>query len=268
MRHNAPLLHHMSARGVALAVINDKKEFIDLGSGTYVVVGGRCFVATAAHVISPYRSEDIVLVSSERRAVRPVPFVGRGHRGGGKNDLVDVAWLEVAPSVVSDMGKEVVELARCLPECASVENDVVFAYGNPYSLIAESAIARKEIPIQPIGYSTVTLPPRSKARAEADIVIEYALRGNILADGREFDLPEPHGVSGGSLWKMNVTKSGLWSAFNAQMIGISHTYHRRRRQIQGTQIQHWCRMLAEDIPALAATVANHLHAQPRSARLT
>lgn len=65
-----------------------------MGSGTCIRIGGRYFIATAAHVIMGRRfSQHFVL--TPKLSNWSLRIVGGNVRGGGQGEYLDIGWLEL-----------------------------------------------------------------------------------------------------------------------------------------------------------------------------
>jgi hypothetical protein len=76
-----------------------------------------------------------------------------------------------------------------------------------------------------------------------------------------YEYPEAPGLSGGAIWSLNIKSHGQeWRADQAQLIGVEFAVQRDQgyRYLIGQQIHLWLEMLAEDVPALAPVIGQHL----------
>lgn len=253
--HNVALLRFMEARGVGI-ISRLGREDADLGSGTCIRIGGRHLIATAAHVIRGYSLEDLWIVHRRHPSDTQLRLIGRGCEGGGRNDPVDVGWLEIDPKSVSTMSKEFVSLEQLKPNCGHLgSGELAYLHGNPTERVSKEALERRQVRVQPVGCMTNTEPATSRnLDPGTDIVLAYPDRVERLLDGTVIEVPDAPGFSGGSIWTMNVNASGVWSTASCKLIGIEHAWTRATRWVRGTQIQHWMTLVAKDLPELAPII--------------
>ncbi len=257
----------LNAYSVAIVPVEEgadgegKLNPLEQGSGTCVRIGGRFFVATAAHLVSKFPSlRYAVLTPSTTNEVLRVR--GGGRRGGGLRDEVDVAWLELAPRGAAIAGRHFLDLAR-LGAYRDGRGEDVSVYGAPTQLGIRGE--REGLP----SYTAVgrMFPTRAMSRAEVGEV-DHARRihlhwPRIVAghNDESFEYPEAPGLSGGAIWAMNTDTHGEgWRADLAQLIGIEFAVQRARgyRYLIGQQLQVWLEMVAEDVPELEPIVRAHL----------
>jgi hypothetical protein len=56
----------------------------------------------------------------------------------------------------------------------------------------------------------------------------------------------------------HANKDGLWSPEAVRLIGSETSWWEPGRWLRGTQIQHWLRMVTEDLPELGPAMAKLL----------
>jgi hypothetical protein len=248
------LTRHLDER--AVAIIATVGHF-DLGSGVCISIGGRYFVATAAHVVSEYQTAELFLVTQRERQTERVPICGRGHRGGGKDDPLDIAWLEIEPADAKSLKREFVPGERLRCGCSELPNDFAFVYGFPTQLAVPTLKDNVHaVHLQPIGRGTATLDGTDRpdvGSVDVDIFLEYRGVGTFDVDGASVAPRTPLGLSGGEIWAVELNTNDLWTVESARLIAIDHSWL-KWKWIRGTQIQHWLLMLKEDNPDLAEAI--------------
>lgn len=246
------LVRHLDEQCVALIGFQGDTPG-EVGSGTCVTIGGRFFVATAAHFIEDYANADLFIVHTRtpKPADQRVPIIGRGLRGGKVTDPVDVAFLEISGESAISIGKKFVPLERLEPCCEDLPQDLAFVYGYPSEKVDPELLKQQKVRLQPIGYLTIPIDPASLGRdRNFDVYLEYPAAGNKLTTGEELDkLPAAHGISGGGIWAAHVNEPGLWSPDKCKLIATEQSW-RGDEWVRGTQIQHWLDLVATDIPEL------------------
>ncbi|HLE05263.1 MAG TPA: hypothetical protein VI729_11715, partial [Anaerolineales bacterium] len=69
----------------------------------------------------------------------------------------------------------------------------------------------------------------------------------------------PHGMSGGALWTLPLTRKGaLWIPEETAFIGIERSWLPNSRIVFCTQVQHWLRLVANDYEDLGHVIDEHL----------
>lgn len=250
------LVRHLDERCVGLIGFQGDTP-VEIGSGTCVTIGGRFFVATAAHVIEDYANADIFIVHTRtpKPAEQRVPIIGRGLRGGKSVDPVDVAFLEISGESATTIGKTFVPLERLEPFCPDLPRDLALVYGYPSEKIDPELLQQRKVRLQPLGYMTPTIDPASLSRdRNFDVYLAYPAAGNQVTTGEELDkLPAAPGISGGGIWAAHVNEPGLWSPDKCKLIAIERSWL-KYEWVRGTQIQHWLDLVAAEIPELRSLI--------------
>jgi len=265
---HVPLIHEeLSKYCVSIIPIIDAEERSDgrknadplnAGSGTCLRIGGRFFVATAAHVISP-RPPNMHFVATPTTEDGALKIINGGYRGGGKYDPVDVGWLELHGRAAAQAGRAFLDIARVRTGCVGDEELVVL--GAPVQQ-QERGKHADGTPVLKTGASWWATRGILDARdlAEApDPARKLFLRWPSRVEGTDgewYEYPEPGGMSGGGVWATNV-RHAQWRASNLQLVGIEYAFQRvgaPDRYLKACQIQVWLEMLREDVPELACHI--------------
>ena len=255
--HEAVRLY-LQQRSVSLVGFRDHEPH-ELGSATCIQIAGRFFLATAAHVILAYPNEQLLIVHG---SVGPLPIINRGVRGGNENDVDDIAWLEVSKDTAARTGKTFIPLSHLHIGLAHDPDLWTLMYGFPSKLVNRTKLVQQELGVTPLVYSTGTIPSESwpaGCNPDVDVVLNYPDTNNRLDDGREYQLPDPHGMSGGGFWFVTPKTGLIWHP-EAHLFGIDRAWWPSRRYARGTQIQHWLNILGEDIPELLLIISSHVEA--------
>jgi hypothetical protein len=249
------IVRHLDSRCVGIVTYKNGS----FGSGVCVEIGGKYFVATAAHVIQGCTEEDVTTIHTRAPSNQKTHIVSIGSNGGG-DDVVDVGYLEIDPQYAKSMGKEFVDLGRLESGCSELPNDLAVVYGYPAELTDIELFKEKGIAVQPIGYVTPTKTHSDVAKQldyspiqQNDIYLEYPEDGNILTNGKAVKkMPEAPGMSGGGIWSTNVNYAGIWVADMCKLIAIQRSWNPCVRYLRGTQIQHWLQLIKANFPALSS----------------
>jgi hypothetical protein len=232
------------------------------GSGTCVRVGGRFFVATAAHVIGDYPDRPYAMITPASQGRTPRILRG-GKRGGGPRDDLDIGWLELEPHATSPMERHFLDLARLAPYWDG-GGKALRVCGVPVEGAERGD--REGTPFYRPHMQD--LPTRILSNDEVGFKIDAPRR--IYVDWPKYidahnndieEFPLPSGISGGGLWALNLSEHDEWKPEQSQLIGIEFATDKSnlRRYLICQKIHLWLEMMAEDIPELASTINEHLN---------
>ena len=223
---------------------------IEVGSGVFVRIGERHFVATAAHNIAGIPDTRIGLVHHEQAHSGYGGFVRRSpdvHEGYS----IDVGFLELGADLLDRCQKEFLPITRIRPYCGHVDPEGAYVLGYP------AAASELEFPatvgLGGVGSAMLTRKPDDfeDVDADADIILSYS--GDVYdPDTGVVGKPSPpEGLSGGGIWAIpGMVNSKVWSAEQLRLIGIQNRWRRRSEILLGTQIQHWLALIRSHYPAL------------------
>jgi hypothetical protein len=250
--HVAKSLGSHAFRFTAGLVLKGVNRRVDVGSGVFVEIGGRHFIATAAHNIAGLPDERIGLVHDERVHGEYGGFISRFPDADTSSYTLDLGYLELGQKLAAGCGKEFLPLSRLRPRCGHVDSSGAYLLGYPAG--TSGLESRPQcIALGAVGTATVTREPGSVRNTEpdVDIVLTYAGDHFNTESQNIMEPVPPDGLSGGGIWAIpGVEKSKIWSAEDAVLIGIQNRQRRRSGILLGTQIQHWLALVASRNPEL------------------
>jgi hypothetical protein len=177
-----------------------------------------------------------------------------GFRGGGdKLHAVDVGWLELPEAAARASQRAFLPLSSLRPCCAHAPGSLALLFGfpgEPAELEHNGKSLRRHAAVP---YGTRTLGADvldSRFRDAVDTYIEYpGVPATDVPHGWRTVAPRAHGASGGGIWICEKPGTSLWSPDESKLVAIVRSTL-DGEWVRGTQIQHWLRMVAEDVPEL------------------
>ena len=280
MHEAQAIVHSLMQHSVCiLAPERREDEIIPQGSGTCVRIGDHFFIATAAHVFRDLQhneiyDDDLWIVHSQQPTLDRPAIIATGLEGGGNYDPVDVAWIELDHVTANGMNKTFLTLDRIRSRVDHAGDDLIALNGYPGSFTLESDDGT--VFAQSMSFVGGTIPPKDWPESEFEdlhcIAEDYFLlaafppEGNYLVTGQHYQVPDPHGMSGGGLWQIpaNPTKpEEVWSTKQARLVGINLEWKQDNPWVVANQMQHWLQLVAEDFPDITEEIEQHL-ASPTS----
>lgn len=247
----------------SLAYIADGEN----ASGTFVAIGGREFIATAAHTVPPSRPS-LVLIGQGLHPVKrdDIKIVAAGRMKGG---TPDVGYIEIEPGTTKQLGREPIGVDRLCDAGPGRSGRIAFLYGCPYALIRKGVNHKLQQAI--IGIHSFTYPnsvlavdewPTVQRNAETpkravDLFIPYDVTEEMIVSHRFGNrLPDPKGASGGGIWQgTGPVKGGVWHVGKVKLIAIQSSWDEKRKYVRGIQIKHWIRLIERDYPDLQSELS-------------
>jgi hypothetical protein len=248
------LAKHLGRSSVCL-IGSDKSGPHEAASGTCICLGGRFFIATAAHFLKAYPDSDVFVVSSSTPSRNRTPFLHRGSVGGESDDRVDVAFLELDAADAKALGKQFIDSSRLHLGFSSASTDSLVVHGFPTESMDRTRFAENILGVEPLGYVTraidVSAVQHSKVKLDPhyDVCLEYPRGGNVIIGHPDRALPKAPGISGGGVWVIDMQSPTIWSPDGARLIAIEHEW-REYEYLRGTLIRHWVELVGSELPEL------------------
>ena len=66
--------------------------------------------------------------------------------------------------------------------------------------------------------------------------------------GQQVDLPDPHGMSGGGLWRARFAGSSIWTTERMKLVGILTEFHEDSREVKANRCENLYHLLAHHFP--------------------
>lgn len=193
-----------------------------IGTGVLIAVGQKHFLVTAAHVLdltgksTYYIPTEITgdLVVLEGESVHSVPE--------RTVDLVDIAVVLLSPALVGKLGREIY-LSPSDVDLDDVGDPtrVYIAMGYPWRKNVAINRATRRLRASLSAYAANVLPPQILETAGLDqkshLLVKYRKRHSRTQIGMDVTAPDPHGMSGGPLWRFDPYGPSLQTI---QLVGI------------------------------------------------
>ncbi len=256
---------------VAYVIRQASKSFeATVASGTLVRLGGRLFVATAAHTIPSKPIRTIVFQGDGENRIEGVNVDIMRH-GKSAHDHPDVGYFELANSSLKALSREPIELARLSTKRGGTAGRVAFLFGYP-SVWAKPVISRRRrtatIPLRSIFFANFLLArdewpdiPQGDCPSNwlVDVFMAYPDDEMVVTTDESETripqvignkLPSPNGTSGGGIWQGTPRRDGLWSAESVKLVAVQSSWLPRQRYTRGVQVHHWLRLIHDEYPDL------------------
>ena len=232
---------YVSARTVAVTIGDDNR--LDIGSATCVQLGGRFFLATAAHNLVDGSEIRVFAPKAQAR----FPVIGRSHPPRNSTDP-DVGWLELSPGIVQEGRLQFLSAAE-------LHTDVphrplpLLVQGYP---AAEANVVRKlplRVELLSMGLGTDWL----RTEPNGSLVLEYPPQS---PEDTGLELPNPSGVSGGGVWLVSPFEpQQIWFAESFSLVGIVTAWSNSGKELFAAPIKPWLELIASDFPELSTALA-------------
>jgi hypothetical protein len=240
-------------RTVALAIHNDR-GIHGHGTGILMLMNGHPIVITAAHVIKNTPPGMIQIISTEAPSNdRFAPDSGELY-GGGVNDELDVGFLRLGDSAAPLLdGKRFLTLNDFDIFPHGLTTDLAILYGMPGEL-------RKErLPnvhsFRSFGFMTRfsgDVDWSAPGHRPTVTLVNYAESVEDSFSSNEVFLPDPHGMSGGGLWRANFAGAAIWTPERLRLVGIITEYDDEVHEVYANRVENFYHLLSEhfDLPEI------------------
>ncbi len=210
--------------------IKDKIDGDQVGSGLLVRFYNKTYIITAAHVIKE--------INNHYNACG-VSFYGDDAVNGIGPTCRLSNFLDVAMIPFNNLGRTPFLWDVNNSNCKNIENDILYIHGNPASRSKFIAHDRA-IHSESLSYAT-GLGKSSYEWFNPDIhlALHYPWALKTVHDDSYIYLPDPHGLSGSGVWRLNIIASDhdQWQPENAQLIGIVHNWDTDCSSLVATKVE-------------------------------
>lgn len=233
-----------------------------IGTGVFLAVGNRRFVLTASHVFGPHGAGHQELHIPNDQTGKLTELVGvyvRSKPEGGRDvdDLNDVGVVLLADTLAAQIEDD--NFVRI----SSVDVDDIgnfhrpyLAMGYPWRVSPKANHRTKMVTASDRSYAADLLSHaelvKFGVRPDTHFLLRYAKRHSRTEFGRDITAPDPDGMSGGPLWRVEPLNSDGEQAF---LVGIVIKWYRLqggllaiRMPVILAAIEQLCPDVAELIP--------------------
>ena len=211
------------------------------GSGICIKYEDRYFIATAAHVLAPYKLNEIILVHTPepKKQTKEFPLLNYGWEGGGKKDALDIGWIEISGKIVELLGKQFLTVDDVKPGVNFVESQYVMLHGFP-TVLKEMEIFSKQSGFLKLNAVTYISSTISTETIDKDPSIDLAMSypKTVSFNNKTQINSEVDGFSGGGMWLTDMGEDKIWvPSKHCKLIGIQYAW-KKNQYVVGNQIQH------------------------------
>lgn len=242
------LLKHICA----IYRVDDKRNPEQYGTGIFLNIGNHYFLITAAHVLDNNSSSMLYipgnksgkLVFLDGEALKSV-----AEAGDRNNDRTDVGIIVLKSDLVDEIGNDAfLPISMADVDDIGKKGDIYIAMGYPAKRNEKVNLAERTFKRRPISYTANILPDEKLSAVGvhrgSHLLLSFKKRHSHDNSGRDITAPDPHGMSGGPLWRFDVYKKQQPAS---RLVGILIEW---RDEVAG--------ILAVRIPVLLAGIAHHL----------
>lgn len=198
-----------------------------LSSAQVFTVAGRYFVLTSAHTLLPVNQTKVGLCRGGKVSPGDARWIAtQGHAvGGAKEDVVDIAFMEISEGDVAWLGVECIDV-EIMQTRDLVVGEVVFFAGFPVASV--TSLSEALASVEPLQYLSVgRAVSGERYTPELHHLLEYPQQRQVWratsdAQFTSATLPDPVGVSGAGVWVMPVDPDKLISYRNLRLVGVEY----------------------------------------------
>lgn len=240
-------------RTVVLAA-HDGKGIHSHGTGMLLRICNQPIVVTAAHVIKDIDPKTIQLITTEEPSnVRFAPAAGDLY-GGDASEELDVGFLRIAdPASRFLTNKRFLNLEDLEFFPTGLPSDLAILFGMPGTEHKERI--RDVHSFGSFTYMTSfpgDMDWSAPGNRAAVLSIGYDETVEDVFTGRDVPLPDPHGMSGGGLWRARFAGTTIWTLDRMRLVGILTEFHDDRHEVKANRVENLYHLLSHhfDLPEI------------------
>lgn len=245
---------HIFDRTVVLAA-HDEKSIHAHGTGLLLRIDDQPIVITAAHVIKDFDPQTIQLITTEKPSnVRFTPGAGDLY-GGDVNEDLDVGFLRIGDSATPLLAnKRFLNFEDLEFFPSGLTTDLAVLFGMPGTEYKE-----RIHDVHSFGSFTymTSFPEEMDWSAPGNrptlLTIGYDETVEDAFTGQDIVLPDPHGMSGGGLWRTRFAGAAIWTPDRLRLVGILTEFHEDRREVKANRVENLYHLLSHhfNLPEIA-----------------
>jgi hypothetical protein len=230
-----------------------------VGSGVLLQVGGESFLASAAHVFDENRRQDdptnIEIPGRQQLIPLPgqvmtTPLPPSGRRA---DDPIDVAVVHLSADLVAELAYfKFVDMSEVDPSDRPNTHTLYTFAGYPSS--KHEGPRDGVLTIEPVRYTSGPLFPEkypSGFQLETHAGIDFNAKRMVARTERVQTPPDPHGVSGGGVFRLGTWEEIVAGTNQERLVGIGIEVRRAEHSLLGTRIAYALEMIRSYHPTLS-----------------
>lgn len=226
----------------------DADRLVDHCTGMLLRVADEIVVITAAHMIKRFRPDQLqIIATSELSNIKCRPKFLQVN-GGDHRSLVDVGYLTLSKNTAALLeANSFLTLDQLEVYPAEIESDLVLLFGMP----SNDQVGPRHVCYKSFSFLTSTaIGQTSQQVVLPDVLfsIDYPEQVFDSISNRLQRVPDPHGMSGGGVWRAKFKDTLVWSSEDIRLIGILTEFHSGPRLIKANRIEPLLRLLARGFP--------------------
>jgi|SRR5215213_5855726 len=252
---------YLSRHSIAL-VLRDPAGRLDIGSSTCVKIGSHYLLATAAHNIKDIDDNGIDLRAASELSRSRLPFIARSCSPSQPAPPTDVAWIELDERTALQNRLQFIALRDLQVAPGQTREHPFIIQGYPSVSVQGDREHGRQLDLESTMALTMAAQTEQLPRPlkEYELAVEYPPRDE---QDTPIEAPEPHGVSGGGVWRQSRHDEQLvWSPEQAWLVGINTIWFRQSRILYCTRIEAWLQLVATDFPDTVEVVNGFLEQRP------
>lgn len=222
-------------------ILRENKKFKEISTGTCVKIRNKYFIITAGHNICKHNkgNKSLLLGSWKLHTHNVTNFINIDYLFNDEKNI-DVGFIEISQGEANGLEKTFIENCIFKPNINELSGDLVLVSGYPRKLVALEKTDEFNIyTTKASHFQTATLSTDNwpvNLNPSTNILLQYP-ESVEDSKGNKVKIPDAPGISGGSMWTMNVKTNRIWAPQNANLIGIQSKWHPNKRYLIGVQIQ-------------------------------
>lgn len=226
-----------------VVVINDGTKIIDHGSGTFLMIDDNPIVITAAHVIKNYTKDMVHIIGtftpSDYSKITPIDMEWWG---GEPGKSLDIGYLVLEKNCIDYFGVEsfaTLDDLEIYPK--KLSTDLTVFFGMPEA--THDHLPENQDRFEPFMYAAGIDDDTDWSAGEnrqLEFTMEYPFEVPDTITGRIEKLHNPHGMSGGGLWRSNINttlETSLYTISKSKLIAIGTEWNELAGTIKANRIE-------------------------------
>lgn len=235
-----------------------------VGSGFLLQVGNQLVLVTAAHVLH-YRFQYELQIPG---ATRTVPIIGEINSTGPGTPEANPKFGFDLGFVLLDREKMIEQPSSRIHTVQELDPDDLPFPGSVYGFVGCPASKNRRKPGRTFEFTSYYLGgvPRDKTSYDGlghsmttHFIMEFDRENMIARDGKRITVPDPHGMSGGPVWRLGRLEECRRGVSTPRIVGLGIAWPRPKKVLVAARVSLIFESMRQLIPGLAPHLPRPKH---------
>lgn len=232
--------------------VDSNNEPEHFGTCVFLTYGEKKFLVTAAHVLDAKKDTSLYIPCGEHGILAKIEgsfFQSVPLDGNRQNYNIDIGIVTLDSGISCQISNNsFIPFSAIDTNIAETQSNIYIAMGYPWRKNGNLNRTTRKIRPWLASYAANSLPlpslPAKEIHANSHLFIRYKKEHSKNTEGQELTAPDPHGMSGGALWRYDSSSSHNQTP---RLVGILTEWHKNHRGLLAVRMTSILRAMEQII---------------------